>query len=170
MELKDAILQRKSIRSYENKPVPEDKLNVVLEAARMAPSGANRQPWKFVVVRDNEKRKQLSAASGGQGHVAEAPVVIAAVGTMPENMMVCDVPGYPVDLSIAVDHMTLAAVDEGLGTCWIGAFNQDKARDTLGVPENCKIVALLTLGFPRDSGRPKERKPLEEIVCYDTYK
>jgi nitroreductase len=170
MELKDAILQRKSIRSYENKPVPEDKLNVVLEAARMAPSGANRQPWKFIVVRDNEKRKQLSAASGGQGHVAEAPVVIAAVGTMPENMMVCDVPGYPVDLSIAVDHMTLAAVDEGLGTCWIGAFNQDKARDTLGVPENCKIVALLTLGFPRDSGRPKERKPLEEIVCYDTYK
>jgi nitroreductase len=170
MELKDAILQRKSIRSYENKPVPEDKLNIVLEAARMAPSGANRQPWKFIVVRDNEKRKQLSVASGGQGHVAEAPVVIAAVGTMPENMMVCDVPGYPVDLSIAVDHMTLAAVDEGLGTCWIGAFNQDKARDTLGVPKNCKIVALLTLGFPRDSGRPKERKPLEEIVCYDTYK
>jgi nitroreductase len=170
MELKDAILQRKSIRSYENRPVPEDKLNIVLEAARMAPSGANRQPWKFVVVRDSEKRKQLSAASGGQGHVAEAPVVIAAVGTMPENMMVCDVPGYPVDLSIAVDHMTLAAVDEGLGTCWIGAFNQDKARDTLGVPKNCKIVALLTLGFPRDQGRPKERKPLEEIVCYDTYK
>ena len=170
MELKDAILRRKSIRSYENRPVPEDKLNIVLEAARMAPSGANRQPWKFVVVRDSEKRKQLSVASGGQGHVAEAPVVIAAVGTMPENVMVCDVPGYPVDLSIAVDHMTLAAVDEGLGTCWIGAFNQDKARDTLGVPKNCKIVALLTLGFPRDQGRPKERKPLEEIVCYDTYK
>ena len=170
MELKDVILQRKSIRGYEDKQVPEDKLNAVLEAARMAPSGANRQPWKFVVVRDTERRKHLSAASGGQGHVAEAPIVIAAVGTMPENMMACDVPGYPVDLSIAVDHMTLAAVDEGLGTCWIGAFNQDKARDTLGVPKNCKIVALLTLGFPRDQGRPKDRKTLGEIVCYDTYK
>jgi nitroreductase len=170
MELKDVIIRRKSIRSYEDKPVPEDKLNAVLEAARMAPSGANRQPWKFVVVRDSDKRKQLSAASGGQGQVAEAPVVIAAVGTMPENMMACDVPGYPVDLSIAIDHMTLAAVDEGLGTCWIGAFNQDKARDTLGIPENCKIVALLTLGFPKDPGRPKDRKPIEEIVCYDTYK
>ncbi|UCC17945.1 MAG: nitroreductase family protein [Dehalococcoidales bacterium] len=170
MELKDAILQRKSIRGYESKPVPEDKLNTVLEAARMAPSGGNRQPWKFVVVRDEEKRKRLSEASGGQGHVAEAPVVIAAVGTMPENMMMCDVPGYPVDLSIAVDHMTLAAVDEGLGTCWIGAFKQEKARDILGVPKKCKIVALLTLGFPRDTGRPKDRKPLEEIVCYDTYK
>ena len=170
MELKDAILQRKSIRGYEDKPVPEDKLNAVLEAARMAPSGGNRQLWKFVVVRDSEKRKQLSAASHGQGHVAEAPVVIAAVGTMPENMMACGVPGYPVDLSIAVDHMTLAAVDEGLGTCWIGAFNQDKARDILGVPKSCKIVALLTLGYPRDPGRPKDRKPLDEIICYETYK
>ncbi len=170
MELKEAILQRKSIRSYEDKAVPEDKLNAVLEAARMAPSGANRQPWKFVVVRDSEKRKQLSAASGGQGHVAEAPVVIAAVGTMPENIMVCEVPGYPVDLSIAVDHMTLAAVDEGLGTCWIGAFKQDMARDVLGVPESCKIVALLTLGYPKDAGRPKDRKSIDEIVCYDTYK
>jgi nitroreductase len=170
MELKEAILQRKSIRGYEKTPVPEEKLNAVLEAARMAPSGANRQPWKFVVVRDGEKREQLSAASGGQRHVAEAPVVIAAVGTMPENMMLCDVPAYPVNLAIAIDHMTLAAVDEGLGTCWIGAFKQDVARKILEVPENCKIVALLTLGYPRDQGRPKDRKPLSEIVCYDTYK
>ena len=169
MELKEAILKRKSIRGYEDTPVPEEKLNFVLDAARMAPSGANRQPWKFVVVRDAAKRKELSAAAGGQGHVAGAPVVIAAVGTMPENVMVCEVPGYPVDLAIAIDHMTLAAVDEGLGTCWIGAFKQDKARQILDVPDNCKIVALLTLGFPKDQGRPKDRKSLNEIVCYDTY-
>jgi nitroreductase len=170
MEVKDAILRRKSIRGYEETPVPEEKLNAVLEAARMAPSGANRQPWKFVVVRDSEKRKALSMAAGGQGHVEGAPVVIAAVGTMPENMMMSEVPGYPVDLAIAVDHMTLAAVDEGLGTCWIGAFKQDKAREVLSVPDSCKIVALLTLGFPKDQGRPKERKLLNEIICYDTYK
>jgi nitroreductase len=170
MEVKEAILKRKSIRGYENTPVPEEKLNAVLEAARMAPSGANRQPWKFVVVRDDEKRKQLSAASGGQRHVAEAPVVIAAVGTMPENMMRCEVPGYPVDLSIAVDHMTLVAVGEGLGTCWIGAFEQAAARKILSIPDNCMIVALLTLGYPRDQGRPKDRKQLSEIVCYDTFK
>jgi nitroreductase len=169
MELKDAIIKRKSIRGYEDTPVPEEKLNAVLEAARMAPSGANRQPWKFVVVRDAEKRKELGTAAGGQGHVAGAPVVIAAVGTMPENMMMCEVPGYPVDLAIAIDHMTLAAVDEGLGTCWIGAFKQDRARHILNVPDTCKIVALLTLGFPKDQGRPKDRKALNEIVCYDTY-
>lgn len=170
MELKEAIRQRNSIRGYENRQVPEDKLNAVLEAARLAPSGANRQPWKFVVVRDVEKRKTLAAASGGQAHVAGAPVIIAAVATMPENMMMCEVPGYPVDLAIAVDHMTLAAVDEGLGTCWIGAFKQDAAARVLQVPASCKIVALLTLGYPADKGRPKERKSMDEIVCYDTYK
>lgn len=170
MEVKEAILQRKSIRNYKDTPVPEEKLRNVLEAARMAPSGANRQPWKFVVVRDGEKRVLLSDASGGQAHVAAAPVVIAAVTTAPDNMMMCEVPGYPVDLAIAVDHMTLAAVDEGLGTCWIGAFSQDKAREILGIPNNCKIVALLTLGYPDDPGRPKTRKSLDEIVCYETYK
>jgi len=170
MEVKEAILKRKSIRGYKSTPVPEDKLNAVLEAARMAPSGANRQPWKFVVVRDKEKIKQLGAASGGQAHVGNCPVIIAAVATAPENMMMCEVPGAPVDLSIAVDHMMLAAVDEGLGTCWIGAFRQDKAREILNVPAKCKLIALLTLGYPDDAGRPKDRKAISEIVCYDTYK
>lgn len=170
MELKEAILRRKSIRGYENTPVPDDKLNAVLEAARMAPSGGNRQMWKFVVVRDSEKRKELSAAANGQPHVAEAPVVIAAVTTDPETIMICKVPGYPVDLAIAVDHMTLAAVDEGLGTCWIGAFSQEAARNILGVPDNLIVGALLTLGYPRDQGRPKTRKAIEEIICYETYK
>jgi len=170
MELKDAILQRKSIRNYKDTPVPEDKLKSVLEAARMAPSGGNKQPWKFVVVRDSEKRNQLSEASGGQKHVGKAPVIIAAVTVNPESMMMCEVPGYPVDLAIAVDHMTLAAVDEGLGTCWIGAFSQDKAREIMGIPDDRKIVALLTLGYADDPGRPKTRKSLDEIVCYETYK
>jgi len=169
MEVKEAILQRKSIRGYKKTPVPEEKLNAVLEAAHMAPSGANRQPWKFIVVRDSEKRKQLAVTTGGQAHVAGAPVIIAAVATNPDFIMMCDVPGYPVDLAIAVDHMTLAAVDEGLGTCWIGAFKQDKAREILGVPDSCKIVTLLTLGYAEDKGRPKDRKSIGEIICYDTY-
>ena len=169
MEVKDAIINRKSIRGYQDKPVPEDKLNNVLEAARLAPSGGNRQQWKFVVVRDAEKRKKLSEAANSQAHVAGAPVVIAGVSTVPDNMMICGVPGYPVDLAIAIDHMTLAAVDEGLGTCWIGAFSQDKARAVMGIPDKYVIVCLLTLGFPADEGRPKMRKELGEIVCYDTF-
>lgn len=169
MEVHEAIEKRKSIRSYLDKPIPEGKLLKVLEAARLAPSGGNRQEWKFVVVKDVEKRKKLSKAAVGQAHVAGAPVVIAGVATAPKNMMMCGVPGYPVDLAIAIDHMTLAAVDAGLGSCWIGAFSQDEARKVMGIPDNYLIVCLLTLGFPADEGRPKTRKSLDEIVCYDTY-
>ena len=102
--------------------------------------------------------------------MAKAPVIIAAVATMPELMMICDVPDYPVDLAIAVDHMTLAAADEGLGTCWIGAFSQDKVHEFLGIPKKYKVVSLLPLGFPNQPPTPKTRKSLNEIVCYEIFK
>jgi len=170
MELTEAIKKRQSIRDYEEWPVPEEKLRKVLEAARLAPSASNRQRWKFVVVRESKRRQKLAQAAGGQAHLARAPVVIAAVATMPEYVMRCGVPAYAVDLAIAVDHMTLAAVDEGLGTCWIGAFSQEKARDILEVPENYRIVTLLPLGFPRQAGKEKVRKSLDEIMCYEIFK
>ena len=170
MELKEVIEKRESIRDYEDKPIPEDKLIRVLEAARLAPSGSNRQPWKFVVVKDRQTRQKLAQAAEGQTFVGKAPVVIAAVATMLELVMICGVAEYPVDLAIAVDHLTLAAVDEGLGTCWIGAFSQEKVHDILKIPKNCRTVALLPLGFPKQPGRPKVRKSLDEIVCYETFK
>ena len=170
MELKEVIINRKSIREYEDKPIPEEKLLRVLEAARLAPSGGNRQEWKFVVVRDIQRRQKLAQAAEGQAFVGRAPVVIAAVATQPNPTMICDVPAYAVDLSIAVDHITLAAVDEGLGTCWIGAFSQDATRIILNVPSKYKIVALMPMGFPKQPGKPKQRKSLDEIVCYETFK
>ena len=170
MDVIEAIPKRKSIRAYKNTPVPENKLNQVLEAARLAPSGGNRQEMKFVVVKDEKTRKKLSEATGGQKHVAEAPVVIVAVATQPERMMICDVPAYPVDVAIAIDHMTLAAYDVGLGTCWIGAFQQEMVKGILGIPASCKVVQLLTLGVPAEDGRPKERKPIEQLICYEKYK
>ena len=170
MELKEVIEKRESIRDYEDRPIPQDKLLRVLEAARLAPSGSNRQPWKFVVVKDLQTRQKLAQAAEGQTFVGKAPVVIAAVATMPELVMLCGVPEYPVDLAIAVDHLTLAAVDEGLGTCWIGAFSQEKVCDILKIPKSCRTVALLPLGFPKQPGRTKVRKSLGEIVCYETFK
>ena len=169
MEVMDAMRKRRSIRDYEDRPVPEEKGQKILEAARLAPSASNRQRWKFIIVRDGERRQELARAAGGQKHIAVAPVVIAAVATMPEYVMRCGVPAYAVDLAIAVDHMTLAAVNEGLGTCWIGAFSQEQARDILGVPEDYRIVALLPLGFQGQAGPTKTRKSLEEIVCYETF-
>ena len=170
MEVSVAIRKRNSIRKYEDRPVPEDKLLRILEAARLAPSGRNCQDWKFIVVTDDEKRQKLGRLSGGQYHVHTAPVIIAAVATDPEERMPCGIEASPVNLAIAIDHMTLAAMEEGLGTCWIGAFTQDKVKEVLGVPVKMSIISLLTLGFPAETGRPKSRKKLEEIVCYDTFR
>ncbi|MFC1915974.1 nitroreductase family protein [Chloroflexota bacterium] len=170
MELKEAIRKRQSVRDYEDKPVPEEKLRNVLEAARLAPSSSNRQPWKFIVVKDSERRQALARAANNQAFVGEAPVIIAAVATNPEEVMACGVPRYAVNLAIAVDHMTLAAADEGLGTCWIGSFSQQEVREILGIPEKYKVVTIFPLGFPRREKETKKRKSLEEIVCYETFK
>ena len=169
MDVKQAIAQRYSVRSYKDRDVEEEKLTGVLASARLAPSGSNRQPWKFVVVRDAEARRRLAAACNNQTFIASAPVVIVAVGTMPDRIMHCDVPGDPVDVAIAIDHMTLTATELGLGTCWIGAFDQDAVRGVLGIPATAKVIEVLPLGYPADQPRPKNRKALEEIVCWDKW-
>lgn len=169
MDVAKAIRDRRSVRSYEKKGIPEDVLLKVLEAARLAPSANNRQPWKFVVVREAAKRAALAKAAKEQQFVAEAPVVIAAVALEPERVMTCGVPTYAVDLAIAVDHITLAAVQQGLGSCWIGAFYQEDVKKILKIPAEYKVAALLTLGYPRDQARFKNRKSLDEIVCYEKW-
>ncbi|MFH2067915.1 MAG: nitroreductase family protein [Candidatus Omnitrophota bacterium] len=169
MNVYEAISARRSVRSYRDKPVPPEVLTRILEAARMAPSGGNRQPWKFVVVADVAARKRLAEAAGNQNFVADAPVVIAAVGLDPGRVMSCGIPADPVDVAIAIDHITLAAAEEGLGTCWIGAFSQEKVCQVLQIPASFKVIELLVLGYPADSPRPKLRKPLAEIVCYNKF-
>jgi nitroreductase len=169
MDVMEAIKERRSVRAYQDRPVPEEKLKAILEAARLAPSAANRQEWKFIVVQDKEKRLSIMKAAGGQKFVGEAPVVIAAVSLNPGYVMRCGVPAHPVDLAIAVDHMTLKAVEEGLGTCWIGHFEQEKVKEILNVPKEYKVVVLLTLGYPADSPSPKRRKSLEELISYERF-
>jgi nitroreductase len=162
MEFKEVLTQRQSIRDFKDQPVPEDKLNYILEAARLAQSGGNRQQWKFIVVKDAQKRQQLM-----QG---QAPVIIAAVALDPVRVMMCEVPSYATDMGIAVENMALAATDQGLGSCWIGAFSQDKARQILGVPDKYKVAALLPLGYPKQIAGPRPRKSMAEIVCYESFK
>jgi nitroreductase len=169
MDLYEAIKFRYSVRSYLNKPVEQEKLDRILDSARLAPSGSNRQPWKFVVVRDAETRKKLVLACSNQEFIGQAPVVIAGVGLMPDRIMSCGVPGDPVDVAIALEHVALAATAEGLGTCWIGSFHQDQIRALLGIPANAKVIEVMTLGYPADSPRPKTRKPMKTLVCYDQW-
>ena len=169
MNVMEAIQTRRSVRAYADRPVPEDVLRRILAAARLAPSGNNRQPWRFVVVTEPDRRADLAAAARNQGFVAEAPVVIAGVGLTPDRSMSCGVPGDPVDVAIALDHLSLAAVAEGLGTCWIGAFDQDRVRALLGVPETAKVIELMTLGYPADRPREKPRHPFETVVCRERF-
>ena len=171
MNVYEAIKKRKSVRSYREKKVEQEKLIRILEAARLAPSAANKQEWRFVIVRDKEKRRQLSEAASHQRFVAEAPVVIACCAETDYQEMTCGQLCYPIDVAIAIDHVTLAAVEEGLGTCWIGAFFEDKVKRTLNVPDDIRVVELLTLGYPTDdSVKTKSRLPLEKIVKWDTWK
>jgi nitroreductase len=170
MEVIDAIRSRKSVRSYLDKAVEKEKLSRVLQAARMAPSASNRQEWRFVVVTDPEKRRRLAEEAAGQRFIAEAPVVIAACAQIDGRIMRCGQACYPIDVAIAVDHLTLAAVAEGLGTCWIGSFDPEVVRRILAIPKEIVVVELLPLGYPRDP-QPvaKSRLPIETIVRYESW-
>ena len=169
MDVLEAIKTRRSIRSYLPQEVPQEHMNTVLEAARLAPSGANRQTWKFVVVRDAATRRRLADITRGQDFIADAPVVIAAVATDPSVTTGSGEPAHRIDTAIAVDHITLAAHSLGLGTCWIGAFDQRGAEEVLGVPGNAEVVVLLSLGYAAKEGVFRGRKEVEDIVCYEKY-
>jgi len=169
MEFKEVIQKRHSVRAYSNQPVPDDKINRILEAGRLAPTASNRQNIKLIVVKDAETRKALMEAAGNQQHVGQSPLIIAAVGTNPMPVMPCDVPMYAVDLAIVIEHMVLAATDEGLGSCWIGAFSQDKARKALGVPDKYKVVTILPVGYAAGETAPRAKKQLSEIVSYEKF-
>jgi nitroreductase len=169
MQLMEAIKRRRSVRSYQDRAVEEEKLLRVLEAGRLAPSARNMQDWKFVVIRDQDSRRKLAEAARNQEFVGQAPMVIAACGTS-DYVMTCGQLTYPIDVSIAVDHMTLAAVEEGLGTCWIGAFYEDAVKEILQIPQSIRVVALLPLGYPAaEQAKPTPRKSLKEIVAYDKW-
>jgi nitroreductase len=170
VDVYEAISQRKSTRAFEARGVPEPILTRLLDAARLAPSASNRQEWRFVVVRDGHTRLRLSQAACGQGFITEAPVVLACCAETDGHVMTCGQPCYPIDVAIAIDHITLCAAAEGLGTCWIGAFYEDSVKEILGIPPTVRVVALLPLGYPKDpSPVQKHRLPREEIVRYERW-
>jgi nitroreductase len=168
MDVMDAIKTRKSVRSYLAKPVEDEKLNAVIKAAQLAPSASNRQEWRFVIVRELETRKKLASVAGGQAFVGEAPVLIVACAETDGHLMRCGQLCYPIDVAIALDHMSLAAVDLGLGSCWIGLFDEKKVKEILKIPEEIRVVELMPLGYPTDpSVIAKKRLPLTRIVKYE---
>jgi nitroreductase len=162
MEVFDTIMDRRSIRTYKRERIPKDKLEKLLETARFAPSAANRQNWKFIIVENEQIKNQLVSACNNQAFVGTASHVIAGIGDPTQKW-------HQVDLAIALEHIVLEAVELGLGTCWIGAFNEEDVKKILKIPQDRKVVALLTVGVPAESPAARLRKALEEIVAYNEY-
>jgi len=167
MEFKDLIRKRVSVRGYKPDPVPDDLLNYVLEAACVAPTAANQQPFQLVVVHTQGREEQLNRIYHRDWFV-QAPLLISAcmlpsaAWTREDNKNYGD-----VDIAIVMDHLTLAAADVGLGTCWVANFNVQATRELLGLPEDVFPVIWTPLGYPTDAGRPKVRKPVSDLVRYE---
>jgi len=171
MKVLDVIQKRRSVRKYKEDPIPEKDLMRVLEAARLAPSGKNFQPWKFIIVKDKALKEKLAQASAGQFFMAEAPIIIVGCG-FPDNCyahMGRYMKSWSVDVTIALEHLMLQAQEEGLGTCWIGSFEEEEVKAILNIPENVKVLALTPLGYPDEIPRFRGRKSLDEIISYDRF-
>jgi nitroreductase len=167
MALLKEILERRSIRQFKKTPVEREKLERVLEAARLAPSAKNRQQWRFVVLQKATLRERVKEAAFGDEKVGQAPVIIALCTTNVEYVMPNGQLSYPIDLAFAGAYMTLQAVAEGLGSCCLTTFDEQAVRELITVPYSMRVVLLLLLGYPAAVPEATPRKPLRRIVAFD---
>jgi nitroreductase len=172
----EAIQMRRSVRAYDRRPIPADVLERMRTALWAAPSACNNQPWHFILVTDADLRRQVAELANDQMWLADAPVIVAACGLTEHaaRQMAGHRNSVEVDVAIALDHLTLAAVAEGLGTCWIGAFQEKLVKKLLGIPENLALIALMPLGYPATDDllfplHPRRRKPHAQVFSTDHY-
>ncbi len=168
MELKEAILQRRSIRKYQPDPVPQEKVLRLIEAARLAPSWANKQCWRFVIVRDEKRKKMIAAGAPsdnpGKKALLEAPVLVVLLADPKASAVYEGKQYYMLDAGLAMEHFVLAAVEEGLGTCWIAYISGETVREAVGAPEGLEVIAVSPLGCPQRIPSPRPRLQLNEIA------
>ena len=163
----ELIKKRYSVRAYKSDLVEDDKLQKVLEAARLAPTACNLQPFQFIVIHTEGKEAELRRIYSDSWFV-QAPIVICVCGIPSQSWVRQDGKNYcDVDVTIAMDHLILAAADLGLGTCWIGAFNPDVACEVLKLPNDVEPIAFTPLGYPDDQPGYKSRKSMDKLVRYE---
>ena len=168
MRIPELIKERRSIRAFSDRQISDEDVEVLVEAACWAPSAGNRQPWEFVVVRDEKNKRRLVEAAHGQSFIAEAPVVF----------VVCADPGRSAarygrrgaelyclqDTAAAVQNLLLTATANGLGACWVGAFDEEKAAEIVAAPKGVRPVAIIPVGYPAESPPPRPRRSLSEVT------
>jgi nitroreductase len=175
MDLNEAIRSYRPCRQFQSRPVPAEKVRAILAAARLAPSQGNLQPWRFVVVQDDERKRLLAQACVKGKPVAEAPIAVVAFSVEEDVPVTIGgyISAYPLDVAVAIGHLQLAATAEGLGSAWIVDFHADKVRAVLGVPdEGIHPIAILPIGFPAENGEAKTvegRKSPDEIIAYNQF-
>jgi len=164
MDLFEVVEKRRSIRKFKSTSIPDEDLKKILEAGRLAPSGGNRQPWSFIVVRKPETKKALATVANLQRFIADADTVLIVLGdpAVSKNL-------YKQDPMIAIEHIVLASTALGYGTCWIGAFNETEVKGIAKVPENLTVVALLPIGVPDETPPLRPRRAFKEIFHKEFY-
>jgi len=168
MTLLDTIRRRYSCRAYQERPIEKEKLDILFEAARLAPSAKNEQDWRFVVVTDKETKHQVAETTNKPSAFKKAGAVVVACSNS-DYVMTCGQAIGPIDIAIALEHIALQATELGLATCWIGSFYTEKVRTILGIPDDIAIIELMTVGYPADSPKQPSREPIEKIVCYEKW-
>jgi nitroreductase len=168
MTVSEAIRKRYSCRSYEQRPIEQEKLDQIFEAARLAPSAMNKQDWRFVVVTDKIMRQKVAKATNKPDAFEKAAAIIVACSNS-DYVMRCEQAIGPIDVSIALEHIALQAVELGLATCWIGSCEPETVKTLLGIPGDITIIELMALGYSADKAPKKSREPIEKIVCYEKW-
>lgn len=169
MDFATLVKNRYSVRGYRSDPVEKEKLEQVLEAARLAPTAANRQPFRIVVAQTEGRKEEMQRLYDKDWFV-QAPLVICVCAVKSEAWVSRGGMNYVyVDVAIVMDHIILAATDLGLGTCWIGAFSKDVARDAFNLPDDLEPVVMTTLGYAGIESEPKERRSIDELVRYERW-
>lgn len=170
MEVMEALKSRQSVKTYLPVPVEREKVERVLEAGRLAPSAFNHQYRRFVVVTDPDVKRALREKAGAQPMIEQAPVLIVLCATEEnEFIMPCGEKNYPIDMALCGAYMMLEACDQGLGTCWLGAFDANAVREVLGIPAEARVVTMIPLGYHDGTQERKPRKTLAEIVGHNHY-
>ncbi len=169
MTVLEAIRKRYSCRAYQEKSIEPDKLDSILEAARLAPSARNFQDWRFVVVTESKTKRKVAETTNRPDVFAKAGAIIVACSNS-DYVMRCGQAIGPIDIAIALEHICLQATELGLGTCWIGSFEPEKVRSILGIPGDIEIIELMTVGYPADTKPEPSREPIEKIVSFEKWK
>ncbi len=173
MDVFEAIKGRRSIRAFQNRDIPQETVDKLIDAARWAPSAGNIQPWEFIIVRKPETKRKLAEAALEQTFIEEAPVVIVVCADERRSSQGYGNRGKTLyclqDTAAAIQNIHLAAYALGLGTCWVGAFREDEARKILKTPDGVRPVAIIPIGYPAEKPQPRSRRPVNQITHYESF-